>query len=178
MKTSAYSISLTVLAVLVTGCDAGRLGPAAPGSGELRAAVGLADSWSFTLTRPNSAVNPSSGDIFETTGSGSFDPVARTIVASGSFTHTTTTGAVVARGTWTAAAFGNFLPFGGPNPGTQGGVLDITVTLSPAGDSPSSGVPMRVTCRVFAPPGFPGEEGTTVGVFTQSTGGATLFHMN
>jgi len=32
-----------------------------------------------------------------------------------------------------------------------------------------------VTCRVNAPSGFTDEEGTTVGAFTEHTGGTTLF---
>jgi len=121
--------------------------------------------------------SPTTHEIIRTTGSGSFDATANTIVASGSFTHTTVGGSVVARGTWAATAFTSFVGFGGPNPGTQGGVLEFTATLSPQGGSPLSGVPVSVTCRVFAPPGT-GKEATTVGPFTEKTDGMTLFHQN
>jgi hypothetical protein len=33
-----------------------------------------------------------------------------------------------------------------------------------------------VTCLINKPPGFTGEEGTTLGVFDEKTGGETLFH--
>jgi hypothetical protein len=132
---------------------------------------------SFNLISPNTATNPSTHDIIRTTGSGSFDAAAKTIMASGSFTHTTAGGSVVARGTWAATAFTSFGGFGGPNPGTQGGVLWFTATLSPQGGSPLSGQPVSVTCRVKAPAGT-GPEGTTVGAFTVKTDGQTLFHLN
>jgi hypothetical protein len=140
------------------------------------AAAGSADPMSFNLITPNTATN-SAGDIIRTTGAGSFDAAAQTIVASGSFTQTTAGGSVVARGTWAATAITSFVGFGGPDPGSQGGVLKFTATLSPEGGSPLSGVPVSVTCRIFAPAGT-GAEGTTVGAFTQKTGGATLFHLN
>jgi len=99
-------------------------------------------------------------------------------VANGSFTIFSSAGAVVARGTWQATGFTSFDAFGGPSPGIQGGVLDITVTLFPDGGTPETGVPMSVTCRVNHPTGFTGEEGTTVDGFTEKTGGNTLFHLN
>jgi hypothetical protein len=142
-----------------------------------RAAVGSADPISFNLVGPNTAEAPS-GDIIRTTGSGSFDVAASTIVASGSFTHTNAAGSVVARGTWAATTFTSFVSFGGPNPGTQGGVLEFTATLFPVGGSSVTGVPVTVTCLVNKPGGFTEEEGTTVGAFTEKTGGLTLFHLD
>lgn len=177
MKASAYSFGLALFAVLVTGCDPGPLGLAASSSAELRAAVGSADPVSFNLIGPNTA-EATSGDIIRTTGSGSFDATAGAIVASGSFTHTTAGGSLVARGTWVATAFISFEGFGGPNPGTQGGQLKLTATLFPVGGSPVTGVPMSVTCLVNKPASFTEDEGTTVGAFTDKTGGQTLFHLN
>jgi hypothetical protein len=100
------------------------------------------------------------------------------VIASGSFTHTTSTGALVHRGVWVATGFDSFVAFGGPSPGFQGGVLEITATLFPVGEAPVAGVPIKVTCLINAPGGFTGDEGTTVGPFTEQTGGMTFFHLN
>jgi hypothetical protein len=127
------------------------------------------------LDPPNTAMD-SSGNTIRVTGAGNFDPAAATVVASGSFTQFGAGGAVVARGTWSATQFVSFVSFGGPHPGIFGGVLQLIVTLSPKGGPPQTGVPMNVTCVVNAPPGY--EEGTTVGDFTEKTGGTTLFHPN
>src|SRR5216684_634585 len=161
--------------LLVASCGTEATGPRLAAS---LAAVGSADPMSFNLISPNTATNPSTHDIIRTTGSGSFDAVAKTIVASGSFTHTTAGGSVVARGTWAATAFTSFRLFGGPNPGTQGGMLVFTATLFPVGGSPVMGRRVTVTCLVFKPADFVGEEGTTVGDFTDKTDGNTLFHLN
>ena len=139
-------------------------------------AASATTTYSFQLTGPNTAVNPGNGDIIRVTGSGTFDTSAHTVVASGSFTHRTSTGTLVARGVWVATAFVGFDSFGGPNNGIQGGVLDITATLFPDGGLPVT-VPIEVVCVVHAPAGFTGEEGTSVGLFTEHTGGTTLFHL-
>ena len=139
-----------------------------------------ATSFSFTLTGPNTAEAPSgpfAGDTIRVTGSGTFNTGGvGSVVASGSFTHIKADGSVFARGTWTATGFTGFLGFGGPSPGIQGGKLEITVTLFPNGGAPVTGVPMSVTCLVNKPASFTEEEGTTVGEFTEKTGGLTLFH--
>ena len=109
-------------------------------------------------------------------GGASGSPRDASVVASGSFTQFDASGSVVARGTWSATQFVSFVSFGGPHPGIFGGVLQLTVTLSPKGGPPQTDVPMSITCIVFAPPGY--EEGTTVGDFTEKTGGTTLFHLN
>jgi hypothetical protein len=164
--------------LLSASCGTEATGPSLAAS---LAAVGSPDPISFNLIRPNTAEAPSgapfAGDMIRTTGSGSFDAAASAIVASGSFTHTTAGGTVVARGTWAATGFSSFVGFGGPNPGTQGGKLKFTATLFPVGDSPQTGVPVSVTCLVGSPPSGE-EEGTTVGSFTEKTGGQTLFHLN
>lgn len=166
-------IGLTIaLAVgfLATACGRETMGPSRTA---LRAAVISSDP-GFELAKPNTAVNPSTGETIRTTGSGSFN--AGSIVASGSFTHFNAAGSVVARGTWAATGFTSFVGFGGPHPGFEGGQLKFSATLFPDGGSQVTGVPVIVTCLVFAPSGFSGEEGTTVGAFTKSTGGTTLFH--
>ncbi len=134
-------------------------------------------SFSFQLIGPNTATASSgqfSGDTIRMTGAGSFDTAAGTVDAEGSFKITQADGTVVEYGTWQATAFTSFTSFGGPHPGFQGGVLTITITLTPTKGAPLTGQSMTVTCLVNAPPGF--EEGTTIGDFTTKTGGATLFH--
>ncbi len=144
----------------------------------LAPAASASTAYSFNLHMPNTAVNPGNGDIIRVTGSGTFDPSADAVVASGSFTHTHSNGALVARGVWLATDFGSFDAFGGPSNGFQGGVLKITATLFPVGGAPVTGVPIKVTCLINAPGGFTGDEGTAVGAFTEQTGGMTFFHLN
>ncbi len=133
--------------------------------------------YSFNLITPNTAENQF-GRTIRVTGSGTFDTGGNSVAASGSYTTFLANGSRFHSGTWQATAFISFVPFGGPNPGTQGGVLKITVTLFPEGGSPITGLPMSVTCRVNAPSGFTGDEGTTVGDFTEKTDGNTLFHLD
>ena len=136
-----------------------------------------ATTYSFNLIGPNTA-EATSGDTIRVTGSGTFNTGgAGSVVASGSFTHFLANGSVFARGTWQATGFDDFTAFGGPNPGTQGGVLEITITLFPKGGAAVTGVPMSVTCLVNKPASFTEDEGTTVAEFTEKTGGDTLFHL-
>ncbi len=144
----------------------------------LTAAAGTT-SFSFNLHVPNTATASSgqfSGDTIRLTGAGSFDIVEAMVVAGGSFTIFDPTGTVVENGTWRATSITVFTRFGGPNNGLVGGVLTITVTLTPTSGAPLTGQKMVVTCAIDAPPG--NTEGTTVGDFTTKTGGATLFHEN
>lgn len=131
--------------------------------------------YAFNLFVPNTAENPSTEDTIRVTGAGTFD-TGGSVAASGSFTHFLHDGGVFARGTWKATGFTSFVSFGGGNPGQQGGVLTITVTLFPIGGAPVTGVPMTITCELGTLPG-PVEEGTTVGNFTEKTGGFTVFHL-
>ncbi len=162
--------------LLAASCGTDATGPSLTAS---RAPVGLGDptSFSFNLLGPNTAV-ASSGDTIHTTGVGRFDVAAGTIVASGLFVETTADGSLLAEGTWVATLFTSFDSFGGPKPGFQGGVLKFHATLFPVGGSPLTGVLVTVTCLVNKPTGFTGTEGTTVGGFTTSTGGSTLFHVD
>ena len=136
-------------------------------------------AYTFNLVGPNTAEAHSgafAGDTIRLTGSGTFDTTGRTVAGSGSFTHIKADGSVFARGTWQATAFTSFDPFGGPNSGQQGGELVIVVTFFPAGGSPVQGLTMTVTCEIGTPPSGT-EEGTTLGDFTESTGGLTLMHL-
>jgi len=137
-------------------------------------------TYGFNLVGPQ-LTSAASGASVRTTGSGSFDPVAQTVISSGSFAQFNADGSVAARGTWVATGFVSFIAFGGPNPGLQGGVLQITVTLFFQGGEQQTDVPMTITCLINAPPGFTGDEGITLGVFTHSIEvghSHTLFHLN
>ena len=151
----------------------------------LSAAAGTT-SFSFELTGPNTATassGPFSGDTIRMTGAGSFNTAAATVLAEGSYKIIRQDGTVVQRGTWEATGFTSFDSFGGPHPGLQGGVLAITVTLTPSSGTPLTGQAMTVTCVVNAPPGGGFEEGITISDFTTKSGsghpgasGTTLFH--
>ncbi len=133
-------------------------------------------TYGFNLTGPNFA-EAGNGDIIRVTGSGTFNPSMGTASGSGSFTHRTSSGALVAKGTWVATGFTDFDSYGGPSNGFQGGSVEIVVTLFPSGGGSVSGVPMTVTCHVgTVPPGAP-EEGTMIDGFTESIGGFTLMHI-
>ncbi len=163
---------LTMLGILLVLASMVALAPTASAS---------ATSNSFNLITPNTALamsGPFMGDTIRVTGSGTFDTSAKAIVASGSFTHISKTGLVLARGTWVATGFTSFRSFGGPNPGTQGGQLWLKSTLLPNGEAPVPNMVMSITCRVGLSPGQGPEEGTTVGDFTMKTDGSTLFHIN
>jgi hypothetical protein len=142
-------------------------------------AVAGPTSFSFTFIKPNTAENPSTGDTIRMTGSGSFDTSSLSIVASGSFTHTTASGTVVARGTWQATSpIIGFMSIGGPNPGEQAGLLRFKATLVPDVGPSISDLIVTFTCVFdgFTLPGL--KDGTTIGAFTIITGGLTLFHVN
>ena len=133
-------------------------------------------TYSFELTGPQTSTDGT--QTIRLTGSGSFDPAAGTVVASGSFTIAkNSNGAVVSKGTWNATAFTSFCSRGGPNPGVQGGVLVITVTLFPDEGNPITSLTMTVNCLVGSGCN-PGEEGVTVWDFTTIVSGRTLFHIN
>ncbi len=137
--------------------------------------------YGFNMVGPNASKDPSSGSKIVVAGGGSFDTVAGTVVASGSFAEFDASGSVIAHGSWKATAFVSFVSYGGPSPGFQGGQLMLTVTLFPMGGPAQPSTAMSVTCLVGSPPAG-AEEGVTVANFTVKTGpgtrGATLFHLN
>ena len=144
-------------------------------------ATAQGSAFRFNLITPNTAEaasGPFAGDTITLTGGGIFDVEAGTIKARGRFTHSNSDGTVLARGIWVATSFDSFASFGGPNAGTQGGELELTVTVFPVGGDPVSGLDMTVTCLINAPSTFTEEEGTTLGNFTEKTGGNTQFHTN
>lgn len=137
-------------------------------------------NFGFNLVGPQSTMavsEPIAGDTLVTTGSGSFDTSTDAIVASGSFTHIKANGTVFDKGTWQATSFVSFAAFGGPNPGLQGGELKFQANFLPDRGAPSTRL-VTVVCRINAPSGFTASKGVTVGLFTNVTRGATLFHEN
>ena len=144
-----------------------------------------ATSFSFNLIRPNNSLAESTipgtpiaaGDVLSLTGSGSFDMLAGTASGGGSFTHHKPDGTVFARGTWVVTGFQSFSSYGGPNPGIQGGLLLLTVTIS-GPEATFTGLTLQVSCVVNAPAGAPDEGTTLLGLFSVPIGGTTLFHIN
>jgi hypothetical protein len=134
--------------------------------------------YSFNLDPPNTAADPGTGNVIRVTGAGIFDTATGELVAMGSFKVFASDGTLIARGTWAATDFVDFSSVGGPSPGFQSGVLHTLVTVFPAGGGPITDVPMRVVCNIH--PGFDTglPEGTTIGDFTESTGGLTLFNLH
>ncbi len=140
-------------------------------------------AYTFNLIGPNGALAGATipgtpilaGDIIQFTGSGSFNSASNTANGGGSFTHSRPDGTIFARGTWVITAFQSFTAYGGPNPGLQGGLLHVTVTII-GPEATFSGLTLQVSCQINAPAGAP-EEGTTLpGLFSTPTAGNTLFH--
>jgi hypothetical protein len=144
-------------------------------------AVASDATYSFDLTGPQINKDPNTNQTIALAGTGSFDTSARTVVASGPFAIFSASGSPLSSGIWKATGFVSFCPRSGPNSGTQGGVLVITVTLFPHDGEPVTGVTLTVTCLVGTGCN-PGAEGATVtgtvGNFTDVLHGRTLFHLN
>lgn len=146
------------------------------------AATTATSTYSFDLNLANTAVSPNggtmcgpttAGDTITVTGSGTFDPVAKTVKAKGSFVHHSATGAVVCQGTWKATGFTSFTDFGANNQGEEGGALSLVVThYCTTMGMTMTGIPMTVTSTVNAPAGY--AQGITVGDFTQPTSGMVV----
>lgn len=144
-----------------------------------------ATSYSFNLIGPNTALAQNNipgtpivaGDVLRLTGSGAFDSSNGAASGGGSFTHTKPDGTVFARGIWIVTGFQSFTSYGGPNPGKQGGVLHVTVTLI-GPEATFAGLTLQVSCRLNAPAGAPDEGTTLPGLFSVPTDGNTLFHTN
>lgn len=135
--------------------------------------------YSFSLASGNTATAPaagmmaSAGDWIRVKGSGTFDPVAGTVKASGKFVHYTAAGAVHCEGTWKATSFSSFLDFGVNSDGQEGGVLSLVVShYCTTMGMTMTGIPMTVTSTVRAPAGY--VAGITMGDFTQPTGGTVV----
>ena len=140
------------------------------------ACAAQAAPWTFNLERGCTAQN-TAGDTIRVTGEGAFDPLAGAVVGTGNYSIRNAAGKVTVHGSWSATAFGRFISDGGPNTGSQGGTLDITVTLYPGGGAPQPGLPMTVICPFLNGAFEEGGDATLVGEFTTRTGGETEFHI-
>jgi hypothetical protein len=135
-------------------------------------------TYSFDLATVNTATSPNggtmcgttmAGDTMTVTGSGTFNPAAKIIRAKGTFVHYSATGTVRCQGTWKATSFTDF---GANDQGEEGGMLSMVVTHYCTMGMTMTGIPMTVTSTVNAPSGY--AQGTTVGDFTQATGGTVV----
>lgn len=85
------------------------------------------------------------------------------------------------RGVWTAVSVTSFTPIGGPKPSDLGGKLAMVVAHFDENGNPCTcddhgiGIAMTVTSSLNLPEGS--EAGTTVGDFTDPTGGDVRFSL-
>jgi hypothetical protein len=98
----------------------------------------------FNLVLPPNTAEAPNGDRVSVAGSGTFSVHPKTVVASGTFTHTDMSGTVVGTGTWAATSLLSFefygcgvLTFPDPDvmlpPNFCGGALRLRVVLTPTG---------------------------------------------
>jgi hypothetical protein len=131
------------------------------------------------------------GDQIAVTGEGVFSVNPNAVDAAGEFTHTDSSGNVLATGTWTATGLLNYQSygcgevFGDPiPPDLCGGALKMRVTLTPNGTSLQLPGTMTVFCVIgpHAPQSILGPltEGVTLNVpgiinFNHSAGGDNVY---
>jgi hypothetical protein len=152
--------------------------------------VAVADSathsYLLEMGEPNLGV-AANGDEIAITGGGEFSVNPNAIDAAGGFTHTDSSGNVLATGTWTATGLINYQSygcgevFGTPIPSFLcGGAVKMSVTLTPTGTSLRLPGIMTVFCVIgtHAPQSVLGPltEGVTLDVpgiqnFNHSNGG-------
>jgi len=107
--------------------------------------IAVADSATHTymleMGEPNFGV-AANGDQIAITGGGEFSVNPNSVTAAGEFTHTNSSGNVLANGTWTATGLINYQSygcgevFGDPiPPDLYGGAVKMSVTLTPTGTS-------------------------------------------
>jgi hypothetical protein len=159
-------------------------------AGVLAPTVAVADSATHTyvleMGEPNFGV-AANGDEIAITGGGEFSVNPNAVDAAGEFTHTDSSGNVLATGTWTATGLINYQSYGcGELFGTPippdlcGGAVKMNVTLTPTGTSLQLPGIMTVFCVIgtHAPQSVLGPltEGVTLNVpgiqnFNHSNGG-------
>jgi hypothetical protein len=133
-------------------------------------------SYSWNMLGPDVSRDPTTGNTIRLTGGGTFDTSTEIVSGGGSYQINSST-VILDRGTWSAKTFTSFVAFGGSVPGLHGGVLFMTVTLQSTLSGATVDSVMKVTCLLGTPPpGFVGEEGTTVLSFTESIDGTNLLH--
>jgi hypothetical protein len=120
------------------------------------------------MEEPNVAEAPN-GDRVAVIGEGEFSVNPKGVEAEGEFTHTTSTGSVVASGTWTATelldyqSYGCGVVFGTPLPPELcGGKVKMRVTLAPEGTSLTLDGILTVFCVIGPNPPNSASEGITL----------------
>jgi hypothetical protein len=156
--------------------------------------IAVADSATHTyllvMEEPNFGV-AANGDEIAITGEGEFSVNPNAVDAAGEFTHTDSSGNVLATGTWTATGLINYQSYGcGELFGTPippdlcGGAVKMSVTLTPNGTSLQLPGIMTVFCVIgpHAPQSVLGPltEGVTLDVpgiqnFNHSNGGDNFY---
>jgi hypothetical protein len=156
--------------------------------------VAVADSathrYLLVMEEPNFGV-AANGDQIAVTGEGEFSVNPNSVTAAGEFTHTDSSGNVLATGTWTATglldyqSYGCGEVFGDPiPPDLCGGAVKMRVTLTPDGTSLQLPGTMTVFCVIgpHAPQSILGPltEGVTLNVpgiinFNHSAGGDNVY---
>jgi len=156
--------------------------------------VAVADSATHTyvlvLEEPNFGV-AANGDQISVTGEGEFSVNPNAVDAAGEFTHTDSSGNVLATGTWAATGLINYQSygcgevFGDPiPPDFCGGAVKMSVTLTPTGTSLHLPGTLTVFCVIgtHAPQSILGPltEGVTLNVpgiqnFNHSAGGDNVY---
>jgi hypothetical protein len=156
--------------------------------------VAVADSATHTyllvMEEPNFGV-AANGDEIAITGEGEFSVNPNAVDAAGEFTHTDSSGNVLATGTWTATGLLNYQSYGCGDlfgdpipPDLCGGAVKMSVTLTPTGTSLQLPGIMTVFCVIgtHAPQSVLGPltEGVTLDVpgiqnFNHSNGGDNFY---
>ena len=156
--------------------------------------VAVADSathsYLLVMDEPNLGV-AANGDQIAITGEGEFSVNPDSIAAAGHFTHTDSSGNVMATGTWTATGLIEYQSYGCGevfgmtiDPNACGGALKMRVTLTPDGTNLQLPGIMTVLCVIgtHAPQSIlgPRTEGVTLDVpgivnFNHSTGGENVY---
>jgi hypothetical protein len=156
--------------------------------------VAVADSATHTyllvLEEPNFGL-AANGDKVAVTGEGEFSVNPNAVDAAGEFTHTDSSGNVLATGAWTATGLINYQSygcgevFGDPiPPDFCGGAVKMSVTLTPTGTSLHLPGTLTVFCVIgtHAPQSILGPltEGVTLNVpgienFNHSAGGDNVY---
>jgi hypothetical protein len=134
-------------------------------------------------TGPEISRDPTTGDILELVGKGTFTKGAEgSITGGGTFVHTSVSGTLLAHGTWTATGLDSFQEFGNAAPfpeNFEGGIAILDVTFHPADSSTALQAELEIDCAINSPSAHP-EEGVKVSVpegphFTVEIFGETLF---
>jgi hypothetical protein len=163
-------------------------------AGVLLPTTAVADSATHTyllvMEEPNFGA-AANGDQIAITGEGEFSVNPNSIDAAGAFTHTDSSGNVLATGTWTATGLLNYQSYGCGElfgtpipPNLCGGAVKMSVTLTPDGTSLQLPGILTVFCVIgpHAPQSVLGPltEGVTLDVpgvinFNHSTGGENVY---